>query len=279
MKEYLKLTLMAARALLIFILIMLIFQGIKPVKAAEEADDPIALTATTLSAGVVQEEGIFLPRGFQIPAELRTPIDTRVVKVGDLITMQTTEDIIMGEYTIVPANSFVHGFISDYRGPGRLLKNPKLEITFTGLSLPGDHPGAPRKQIAIKGKITSKQFKSASNKVSDSMDFKKKATYVGGIVGLTVGTATGMAYSSIGPLTNKLVVAGTGLSAAGIAVSLLKKDDLRIEPGTRMEIRLEEPSMQSFPHDIVAKKEGMQNVELTPEEQFDRVYNFKSESL
>jgi hypothetical protein len=94
------------------------------------------LNSTTLSGGIVHSEGYFLPRGMKIPVELRTPIDTRSSQEKDLITVQVTEDILLGDYLIIPANSFLHGYISKLEGPGRMHRAPKVELSFDTVALP-----------------------------------------------------------------------------------------------------------------------------------------------
>ena len=112
---------------------------------ASEADDSAAeqrrhsaiLGQEDLKGKVIQTEEPLLSRSMIIPSQLRTPIDTRLNKVGDLITVETKEDLLLSDEVIVPAGSYLKGYISKLEKPGRMMKDPKIEVDFNTVYIAG----------------------------------------------------------------------------------------------------------------------------------------------
>ena len=214
------------------------------------------LNSKTLSGGIVHSEGYFLPRGMKIPVELRTPIDTRTSLEKDLITVQVTEDILLGDYVIIPANSFLHGHISKLTGPGRMHRAPKVELSFDTVSLPAKANGSDRQMLSIKGSVKEVQVLKNSDKVTDDASlFKSKAKKVGALGAIGGATtafyitesAAPFATFGIAGMLNNIAILGSGVGGFMLATSFLEKDDIRMEPGTKLVVMLEEPTYDSFP--------------------------------
>lgn len=220
-------------------------------QAAEKAD--VSVNPDKLTAGIVHSEGYFLPRGLSIPAELRTPIDTRINQTGDIVTVQTTADLFLGDYNVIPANSFLHGYISNIKRPGRAFKKAKAEVVFDRLSVASDGVNKSR-NVQIHGKLSIKEFGAKSHNVNDATLYSsraKKAAAIGGLVGGgTTATVFGLTHLYRGFGTSGMMVAraATLMSAgagviAGLAAS--KQDDKRLEPGTAVTITLDEQTMDN----------------------------------
>lgn len=204
----------------------------------------ITLDSKMLSGSVVHTEGFYLPRNMVIPCELRTPIDTRHSQIGDMVTVQTTQDLFIGDYNIIPANSFLHGYVNKLNKGARFFKNPQVEITLETLSLPGNQE---RRNIHITGRIRQNEIISKSSRVSDgSLSYPKKAA----LAGLGGATATGLTTYAIGSLVNTSLGIATIAGSAGIGAivgaSLIKRDEIRIDAGVQMEVILDEPSIEAF---------------------------------
>ena len=238
-------------SLLRLVLISLLLIG--QVRAAEEAAS--GLNPEVLSAGVVHNEGYYLPRGLKVPVSLNTPLDTRLTQAGDQVTGQVMEDIMVGDYIIIPANSFVHGYISEFKGPGRFGRNPKLELTFDTISLPS---GNGRRFVNIKASVKEKVlFKDGIAVTDSSMTYKRKKMIfgatagLGGAAGAYVMTAFVRPFSSygIGGMLDKMTILGTGATTAYLATKMLKKDDMRIESGSVVEMMLDAPAVETFAED------------------------------
>ena len=252
-----------------------------------EQTQPTVNHPNNLSAGVVSTEGDFIPRGIKIEGELRTPVDTRMSKVRDIVTVQTTTDLLVGDYIIVPANSFLHGYISKLERPGRFFKNPKLEFQFDHVTLSGKRDF---KELKLSGKVRQKQLMQKSEKVTYSVPFRQKAAaaaVAGGVTG-----ATGMfgfisfvePYSSFG-IQNSLRMlsyAGATLGGAALGAGLIKRDDVRMEPGTMIDIFVDEPTFSDVAMvDTTRDKDFEINLEdeASLEEQYNEILELKAEEI
>jgi hypothetical protein len=240
------------------------------------------LNSTTLSGGIVHSEGYFLPRGMKIPVELRTPIDTRSSQEKDLITVQVTEDILLGDYLIIPANSFLHGYISKLEGPGRMHRAPKVELSFDTVSLPAKTGSQDRQMLSIKGSVKEVQVLKNSDKVTDSDAlFKSKAKKVGALGAIGGATtafyitqsAAPFATFGIAGMLNNIAILGSGVGGFMLATSFLEKDDIRMEPGTKLVVMLEEPTYDSFPGEYPLAELKVMEPSPKAEEAYDKNLN------
>ena len=251
-------------------------------RAAEKGS--VALNTETLSGGIIQGEGMYLPRGLNIPCVLRTPIDTRVSNQGDLVTVQITEDILLGEYAIVPANSFLHGYISHLQAPGKFHKAAEVDMSFDSISVPGE--AGTRRYVPIHGKIHHKAVLAVSERVNNSgATFKKrmkKPAAAGALVGglgtwLAIHTFTPFSTFGIDGMINKVVIGSGFLGGALLATSMIEKDDIRIEPGTDLVVMLESATMEAF----AASEPQSHNTikDMAPKDAYDRYSEMKSMPL
>lgn len=271
---------MQERAIKLFLLVCLIILLLMPKLMAKEKGS-VALNTETLSGGIIHKEGTYLPRGLEIPCTLRTPIDTRFSKQGDLITVQTTEDVLLGEYALIPANSFLHGHISHLKGPGKFHQVPEVDISFSSMSLPGE--GGSRHYVPIRGRVHHRAVLAQADRVHDSgRTFKqrmKKPAALGAVAGLgaswlTIHTFTPLSTFGIEPLLNKMVFGGSMIGGALLATSMIEKDDIRLEPGTDLNVLLEGATMEAF-----EKKHPLSHNEvrdMAPAEAYDRYDEMRS---
>ncbi len=279
----------------VFIISLLVLT-MSPTLAASKAKGTSPITSEILSGGVVHNEGYYLPRGLKIPVELRTPLDTRTNIVGDEVTAQVTEDVLIGDYVIIPANSFIHGSVTQLEAPGKWQKRPKLGINFDTLSLPGK-PGEERRHISISGYISSNQMLTKSERVNDEALFKaqtKKPALLAGVVGAYTTYAT---LGTAGVLC-KAAILGSGLAGVYLATSMFTKDDIRVEAGTALQVLLGEPTIESFPKghtlaydtnrslDVKLEEAGVLNqplkkagADISSGEAYDQLNSMQSQSI
>lgn len=221
--------------------------------AASKPKGNSPLSFETLSGGVVHNDGYYLPRGLIVPVELKTPLDTRISKLGDQVTAQVTEDVLIGDYVVIPANSFLHGYISELVGPDKKFKAPKVSLEFDTVSVPAENNG--RRYIHIKGLVHESQIISSSKEVTDeSKTYKAKAKKakafgaVAGALALHGATRSVPSFTVMGVTAlSKFGYLGLGaIGGAMIASSLLEKDDIRAESGTKLNVLLSEPTIENF---------------------------------
>jgi hypothetical protein len=229
---------------LIFIVSLLVC-SVGPTVAASKAKGTSPINSETLSGGIVHNDGYYLPRGLKIPVELRTPLDTRTNLVGDEVTAQVTEDVMIGDYVIIPANSFIHGSVTQLEAPGKWQKRPKLAINFDTLSLPGK-PGEERRYVSINGYISANQTITKSERVNDDKLFKAQTKKPALLAGVIAAYTTYATLGTVGVLS-KAAVLGSGLAGVYLATSMFTKDDIRVEAGTALQVLLGEPTIENFP--------------------------------
>lgn len=267
-----------------FLLLLFCFLLFADARATGKPKEPTPISNETLTGGIVHNDGYYLPRGMSIPVVLRTPIDTRVNQVKDEITVQTTKDIMIGDYVMIPNNSFIHGYIDHLEGPKKWNKRPKVSIMFDTVSLPGQTKDN-RRFVGLRGYIGERQILDKSKRVNDDKLFKAKAKKVGlagglvGAVGAWGITELVDPFGSWGmvALANQIFILSSGVGGALIATSAMEKDDIRIEPGAEMEILLDNPTYEAFKEDHPLSQDHIKD--LRPEEAYDKFGNIESESL
>lgn len=238
----------------------------------------------TLTGGIVHKEGYYLPRGMILPVVLRSPIDTRVSQNKDLVTVQTKEDIVIGDYTLIPANSFLHGYINELERPGKFQKRPKVNITFDTISSISKNSGQ-RRYLKLKGSIREKQILEKATRVNDKELYKKsgkRAGIRGGIAGASLGyayTAMAMPLATFGihNMLHGLLIMGSGGAGAYLAAGLVTKDDIRLEPGTELEVILEEPSIEPFAEESQLAENKIEK--LSPQQAYDKYDELEAQLL
>lgn len=268
---------------IIAILILLFMLSVESL--ASLAED-VTVNPNSLSGGLIKSDGYYLPRGLNIPVELRTPIDTRMSKRGDQVTAQVMEEIIINDYVIIPTNTFLHGYISKFEKPGKLFKRPQLEIEFDRLTLNRD---GQMKELTIKGMVRQKELMKKSSIVNFGTPYKTKAA----AAGATGAAATGSAgyafvalvepYDTFGIATalDVLTVGALGIGGAVAGAAMVKRDDVRMEPGTRLEVLLEEATYDDFTPKHTLSQKGMEDGTpgLSLSEEYDRLSTMRAEEI
>lgn len=275
-----------------YILLILIFISnftLNANAAAKKAakDENLGINNETLTGGVLHEEGgVYLPRATTIACTLRTPIDTRVSKVGDTITVQTTQDVVIGDYTLIPANTFIHGYIKELEPPKTMHRRPKLELVFDSASIRGKTPDE-NQYIKLRGTVTNKDLLGKAERVNDGELFKskaKKAAALGGVGGAVTGwVATELVnpFASWGivGMANSLLILGSGVGGAYLASGMIKKDDVRLEPGAELTMMLDETTIEAIDNSdkqlLTAMKDNIKD--LTPDQAYDKLTTMESE--
>ncbi len=263
----------------LFLLVIFIMTSL-PAYAEEE---DTSVNNETLTGGIIREEGYFLPKATRIPVTLRTPIDSRVSNIGDMVTAQTTEDIFVGGHILVPARSFLHGHITELKGPGRFHKAPTVNLTFDSLSLPGST--GKRRRVNISANVNAVEILKKAERVNQGAVYKSKVKKYGAagaaVGGIAVHAATRMIpeYTIFGNtmLSSMGYFAGGALAGAFVASSLIKKDDVRLEPGSEFIVTVDRSTMENFKEFHPLSQDNLKD--LSPEDAYDTYGTIQSEPL
>ncbi len=222
---------------------------------AVAGDSEIMATARNRQSAMLEQDNLkgkvsemqepVLPRSMIVPSQLRTPIDTRTSKLGDLVTVETKEDVLISEDVTLPAGSYLKGYISRLDKPGRMMHDPRIEVEFKTAFVAGQ-----KEQIHLLGKLKAKQMLEKSTRLSDGASYKSKAIKAGAIGGIAgaVGAYTftqfvqPYATFGISKMLTNITILGSGVGGAVLGMSLMTRDDARLETGTALDILVFEPS-------------------------------------
>lgn len=196
---------------------------------------------TTLASKPVEKQHdpsdtLTIPAGTKIPLVLKQAISTKTARAGDAVYAETTFPFVVNDRVLVPAGTYVQGRISNVRRGGRVHGRAELLIHFTSLIFPSGYtvvlPGSV--ENVPGGEKTSVKDQEGTIK-SDSQTGEKL-----GKVAETTGTG-----AVIGGLSNggKGAAVGAGIGGAvGAAIALLSRgNDVRLEPGTGVEMVIQRP--------------------------------------
>lgn len=269
-----------SKFLRVLFLVLMFTVSLEPGFAAEE---DTSINNDTLTGGIIRADGYFLPKATRIPVTLRTPVDTRVNSVGDMVTAQTTEPLMIGGHVLVPARSFLQGHITELKGPGRFHKAPKLSIQFDTLSLPGST--GERRSVNLTASINASEVLKQAERVNDGANYKSRAKKYGaagaavGALALHGATRSIPQFQVMGvtALSQFGYLAGGAIGGALIASSLITKDDLRMEPGTELTVVVDASTLETFAQDHHLSQENIKD--LSPEQAYDSYAKMESEPL
>jgi type IV secretion system protein VirB10 len=177
-----------------------------------------------------------IPAGTKIPLALKQTISTKTARAGDAVYAETTFPFVLNDRVLVPAGTYVQGRISEVRRGGRVHGRAELLMHFTSLIFPSGYtvilPGSV--ENVPGGDKTSVKDQEGTIR-SDSQTGEKV-----GRVAETTGTG-----AVIGGLSHGAKGAGIGAGiggAVGAAIALLSRgSDVRLEPGTGIEMVIQRP--------------------------------------
>jgi len=181
-----------------------------------------------------------VPAGTVIPVNLTSRISTKHAKEGDGIYAQTAFPIVVNNTILIPAGSFVRGKISQVKQPGRVKGRAELTFSFQSMTLPtGDtfdiyaSLGGTGGSFERKGEATIVRDKGNDGEevLTDSAKGGGTGAVVGGVYGRGVGGAP----------KGAAVGAAAGAAGSGLAALIKRGDALILEPGTMIEIVLDQP--------------------------------------
>jgi hypothetical protein len=176
---------------------------------------------------------VIVPSGTVIPITLTTKISTKYAKDGDGVYAKTAFPITVNNKIVIPEGSHLRGKITEVKRPGRVKGKGELTLNFQTLVLPSGIT-IPI-YTSLGGSAGSAQRKGEASVEGDSSKSED---------GKTIGTtaAGGAVIGGVGSGGKGAVIGGAGGAAVGAATVLLTRGrDLVLEPGTSLEIVLDQP--------------------------------------
>jgi len=176
--------------------------------------------------------GAIIPAGTKVALILKQAISTKTAKEGDAVYAETTFPVAIDNKMIVPPGTYVQGKISQVKRGGHVKGRAELLIHFTSMIYPNGYtvmlpgslenvPGA--EKSTVKGdEGTIQQDSQTGEKLGTVAKTAGAGAAIGGIAG------QGWKGAGIG--------AGVG-GAVGAAIAMLSRGaDVRLEPGTSVEM-------------------------------------------
>ena len=163
-----------------------------------------------------------IPDGTNVVASLETPLSTDTNRTGDQFVARTTEAILVGGKTAVPAGTQIQGVLRDVQASGRTSGRARMTLAYEKIV---DSAG---KAHSISAVPLTLQAASATRG-----DVEKIAAggILGGIIGAVAGGAKGAAIG-----------AGAGAGAGTIIMLATKGDEVELDPGQRLNVRMTSPA-------------------------------------
>lgn len=189
-----------------------------PVGFAVLAVGVVAAAVVTHSSKGIEQ--VTLPASTAIVASLEHSVTTEGADVGDRVTLQTVDSVVVDGQTVLPPGSVIRGEVTHVRDGGRIAGAPELTLRFTELESGAGAAPITARPLRLRG--TSDAAESAAEIGGGAV--------AGGILGGVLGGG-------------KAAVAGAVLgAAAGTAVAVATKGGHIVLPaGQRLTVRLTEP--------------------------------------
>lgn len=183
-----------------------------------------------------EDSSATIPAGSRIPVALKHAISTKSAREGDSVYAETNFPFVLNQKVLVPAGTYVQGKISQVKRGGRIKGRAELLIHFTTLIYPSGYtvmlPGAVEN---VPG-ASNTSMKGEEGAIQQDSQKGQKA----GTIATTAGTGAVVGGLSRGG-KGALIGAGIG-GAVGTAIAMLTRgNDVRLEPGTTIEMVIQRP--------------------------------------
>ncbi len=195
-----------------------------------------AVPATAANAANSEARSLTIPAGTKVPLVLKHAITTKTVRVGDNVYAATNFPVVVNNRMAIPSGTYVQGTISQFRRPGRIKGRAELLVHFNTLIFPNGYtlmlPGAVEN-------VPGAENSTVKNPEGTIQANGSKGKDAGTIAG-TAATGTLIGAAAGGGKGAALGAASGG--AAGALITLLTRaNEVRLEPGTTLEMVIERP--------------------------------------
>ena len=173
-----------------------------------------------------------IPAGTKVPLSLKQAISTKTAKEGDAVYAETTFPVVVDDKIIIPPGTYVQGKISQVKRGGHVKGRAELLIHFTSMIYPSGYT------VLLPGSLENVPGAEKST-VKDSEGTIQQDSQTGEKLGTVAKTAgAGAAIGGIAGQDWKGAGIGAGVGGAvGGAIAMLSRGaDVRLEPGTSVEM-------------------------------------------
>jgi type IV secretion system protein VirB10 len=202
------------------------------------AQEPANLSPGTQT--MTTSSTVTVPAGTKIALKLKHGISTKNVKVGDGVYAATSFPVTINDQMVIPPGTYVQGVVTEVKRGGHITGRAELVVRFSTLvfpsgytvSMPGQVQSSPDSGIGhVKDKEGTIQAEGQNAQVAKTVVSTAGA---GALIGAVASHDTG---------NGALVGAGAG-ALAGLGVATLTRgQDVRLDPGSTIEMIIEHPVM------------------------------------
>jgi hypothetical protein len=205
------------------------------VTAQETAKSNSPALAPTVSHSAENE--IIIPAGTKVPVFLKNAISTKSNHEGDPVYAQTTFPVVVSDRIVIPAGTYVQGRISSIKPAGHLKNRAEVLMHFTTLIYPSGYT------VVLPGALDNAPGVDKAT-VKDKEGTIRADSNAGHKVGTVAPPAAEVGAAAGGISTRSLggAVAGAGIgavAATGVALLLTRGPEVKIGPGTTLEVVLQ----------------------------------------
>ncbi len=211
--------------------------------APQQAPSPAATNPPSQSEwksqGQASQAGlrtIIIAAGTTVPVALKHAISTKSARVGDKVYAETNFPFVQNDQMLIPAGTYVQGVISQVKRAGRVKGRAEILVHFTTLIFPSGYtvmlPGAVEQMPGAETSKVKDPEGTIQHEGEKGKDIQTAATTTG--TGALIGAAAGGGKGAA-------IGAASG-GVAGLAIAMLSRgSDVRLEPGTTLEVVFQRP--------------------------------------
>jgi hypothetical protein len=204
--------------------------------AAQNAAQPANSAAPTAAATSKADPATtVIPAGTKVALSLKQAISTKTAKEGDPVYAETTFPVTLDNKIIIPPGTYVQGKISNVKRGGHVKGRAELLIHFTSMIYPSGYT------VVLPGSLDNVPGAEKST-VKDSEGTIQQDSQTGEKVGTaakTAGAGAAIGGLSTGSWKGAGIGAGVG-GGVGAAIAMLSRgSDVRLEPGSSLEMLIE----------------------------------------
>ncbi|HXF06275.1 MAG TPA: hypothetical protein VNM72_12800 [Blastocatellia bacterium] len=193
---------------------------------------PISVT------GAQSPQNVVVPAGTVLRLSLQTPVSTKISEVGDPIRATLYDDLIIDGQLVLREGTLFLGRVTHVKPARRGQRQSELSLVFDRVRLSYGEEPATLTLAAIDDWRNDKKIKSDDEGIARggrSGAQTVENVYRGAHIGLAAGTAVGLITRS--GRAAGIVIAST----LGGSVLLTTGNDIRLNPGTILRMKLEQP--------------------------------------
>ncbi|MFZ3265025.1 MAG: hypothetical protein WA172_13570 [Terriglobales bacterium] len=193
-----------------------------------------AVGAPAPAATEASKAVLTIPVGTKVPLSLKQAISTKTAREGDPVYAETAFPFVVDERVAIPAGTYIQGKIMHVQRGGHVKGRAELLIHFTSMIYPTGYTVMLGGSVENTPGAEKTSMKDSEGTIRQDSDAGRKAKEAAGAAttGAVIGAITGGGKGAgIG--------AGVG-GVAGMAIAMLSRGaDVRLEPGTSIEMEIQ----------------------------------------